>query len=264
VKEEQTLPFDAEHVPVSAKQLQSWSATVAGAEIVLTGPCPRCDHPAPNRVPLHTVALEVAGGSARQTLTAALACTCTEPHPGRPAGTPSGCGCTWTVVVTSRPDGALELAVPAPGPQSQLLAEAAEALRQATPRQLADLRSAGEKWIAGITALYGLLGFASLTGARDSIVKLSTGWQVAVAVTMLVAVCLAALAIYWAYRAAYGWPKTRLVRNDKELLAWYEQQVSAPERAAAFLRTAVGCAGASLGALVVLTGLLWFAPQASH
>lgn len=260
MKEEGTLPFEAEHVTVSPAQLRSWSATAAGAEILFTGPCPRCDHEAPNQVPLHAVALEVAD-SVQRTLTAALACTCTQPHPGRPAGTPSGCGCTWTVVVTSRPDETLELSVPAAGPQSPLLAEAAEAFRQATPRQLADLRSAGEKWIAGITALYGLLGFAGLTGARDAIVKLSTGWQVAVAVTLLVAVSLAALAIYWAYRAAYGWPKTRLVRDDEELLAWYAQQVGAPEQAAAFLRSAVGCAGASLGALVILTGLLWFAPS---
>lgn len=110
---------------------------------------------------------------------------------------------------------------------------------------------------------YGLLGFAGLAGARGTIVQLGTGWQVGVAVTALAAISLAALAIYWAYRAAYGWPKVRSVRDDEELLAWYADQLAAPARSAVMLRAGVRSAGASLGALVVLFGLLWFAPTQS-
>jgi len=255
------LPYRAEPLTIGPAQLRSWTAQAQGIVIALDGPCPRCAHPAPNREPLQTVSFELRTAAPERTRTAALQCTCQQPHPGRPPGLTQGCGSSWTVVIGSESDGSLTLSVPEPGPESQLLADAARALRQATPTQLADMRTAGEKWIAGITALYGLIGFAGVTGARDALVNLSTGWQVAVAVVLLIAVGLAGLAIYWAYQAAYGWPKTRPVRDDEELVAWYEAQLAAPERAASYLRQAVRYAAVSLAALVVLTGIIWFAPQ---
>ena len=64
-------------------------------------------------------------------------------------------------------------------------------------------------------------------------------------------------------RPRTGWPKTRWIDNDAEQeLAWYRDQLSAPQRAADRLRIAVQAAGASLAALLVATGLLWFAPAA--
>ncbi len=251
------IVYSAERVTIDAERLRAWSATKTGAVISLVGRCPRCGHDAPNQVPLRAVALE-SSSLGERTLTASLVCTCVQPHPQRPVEMQRGCGCMWSVVVTNEDDGALRLSAP----NNPALVEAADALRQATLRQLSDLRSAGEKWIAGITALYGLLGFAGLT-ARGAIVQLGTGWQIGVAVAALAAISLAALAVYWAYRAAYGWPKVRSVRNDEELLAWYADQLAAPERSAAMLRAGVRSAGASLGALVVLVGLLWFAPTQS-
>jgi hypothetical protein len=124
------------------------------------------------------------------------------------------------------------------------------------------LRSAAEKWIAGITALYGLLGFAGITTQRSTITQLGRGWQIGIAVASLAAVGLAAWAIYRAYQAAYGWPKTYWIDDDADLVAWYRKQLSAPQRAADHLRSAVQAAGASLAALLVSAGLLWFAPTA--
>jgi len=194
-------------------------------------------------------------------LTIDLQCTCQEPHPQRPDGA-QGCGRSWAGVVTSAGGDALTLS-PLPATADPEAVAAAQALRQAAPQQLADLRSAAEKWIAGITALYGLLGFAGITTQRSTITQLGTGWQISIAVASAAAVGLAAWAIYRAYQAAYGWPKTRWIHDDADLLAWYRNQLSAPERAADHLRSAVQAAGVSLAALLVSAGLLWFAPNAS-
>jgi hypothetical protein len=252
------IVYAAERITIDAEHLRAWSAVKTGAVISLVGRCPRCGHDAPNQVPLRAVALE-SSSLGERTLTASLACTCVQPHPQRPVEMQRGCGRTWSVMVTNGDDGTLRLSALT----SPALVEAAEALRQAALWQLSDLRSAGEKWIAGITAFYGLLGFAGFTAARGTIVQLGTGWQIGVAVAALAAIGLAALAIYWAYRAAYGWPKVRYVRNDEELLSWYADQLAAPGRSAVMLCAGVRRAGASLGALVVLVGLLWFAPTQS-
>jgi hypothetical protein len=253
------IKYVAERITIDAAHLQAWSALPAGAALNLIGPCPVCGHDAPNSIPLQVTALESMTTQASRTLTAALRCTCDQPHPDRPAGVSRGCGRNWIIVVTSSADGQVSLAAPV----DPALVTAAEALRDAAPRQLSDLRSAAEKWIAGITALYGIFGLSGVVITRDSVTKLTTGWQVALGAAALVAVTLAAWAIYWIYRAAYGWPKVRSVRDDKELRAWYSAQLAAPATSAALLRSGVRAAGASLAALTLAVGLLWFAPVAA-
>jgi hypothetical protein len=251
------IPYVVERVVMDVECAARWSATRAGAVISLTGPCPRCDHPAPNQADLQITSLESAAAGTGS-LTVDLECTCGEPHPQRPDNK-RGCGRSWSGVVTSSADGALALS-PLPATADPEAVVAAQALRQAAPQQLADLRSAAEKWIAGITALYGLLGFAGVTTQRSTIAQLSTCWQVGVALASLAAVGLAAWAIYRAYQAAYGWPKTYWIGDDAARIAWYRNQLNAPQRAADCLRMAVQAAGASLAALLVAAGLLWFAP----
>jgi hypothetical protein len=253
------IPYVVESAVMDSACAALWSGTRAGAVMHLEGPCPRCEHRAPNDRSLQITGLEaVAAGPDH--LTVNLQCTCQEPHPQRPDGA-QGCGRTWGGVVTG--SGGDSLTVSAlPATADPEVVAAALALRQAAPRQLADLRSAAEKWIAGITALYGLLGFAGITTQRSTIIQLGTGWQIGIAVASLAAISLAGWAIYWAYQAAYGWPKTYWIKNDQELLDWYRNQLSAPQRAAERLRNAVQAAGASLAALLVSAGLLWFAPTA--
>ena len=253
------ITYVAERTTIDAVHLQAWSASPAGTTLNLTGPCPACGHDAPNSVPLKVTALEAMTTLASRTLTAALRCTCDQPHPDRPADIPRGCGRSWSIVATSAADGRVSLSAPA----DPTLVTAAEALRDAAPRQLGDLRSAAEKWIAGITALYGLFGLAGVVITRDSVAKLTTGWQIAIATSALVAAALAAWSIYWIYRAAYGWPKVRSVRDDDELRAWYAAQLAAPATSAALLQAGVRAAGASLAALTLAVGLLWFAPVAA-
>ena len=255
----ESIPYTDERVVIDQACAARWSGTKAGARMSLSGPCPRCGHPAPNQASLQVTSLEALAPSP-DCLTVDLQCTCQEPHPGRPDGK-DGCGRSWGGVVTSSGGDSLMLS-PLPAAADPEAIAAAQALRQAAPQQLGDLRSAAEKWIAGITALYGLLGFAGVTTERSTIIQLSTGWQVGIALASLAAVGLAAWAIYRAYQAAYGWPKTRWIDNDADQIAWYRDQLSAPERAADRLRTAVQAAGASLAALLVAAGLLWFAPAA--
>ena len=252
------IRYLTERITIDAVHLQAWSASSAGTTLNLTGPCPACGHDAPNNIPLEVTALEVMTAPASRTLTAALRCTCDQPHPDRPADVPRGCGRSWSIVASSSAGGRVSLSALV----DPTLVTAAEALRDAAPRQLGDLRSAAEKWIAGITALYGLFGLAGVVITRDSVTKLTTGWQIAIAAAALVAVALAAWSIYWIYRAAYGWPKTRSVRDDDELRAWYAAQLAAPATSAALLRAGVRAAGVSLAALTVAVGLLWFAPAA--
>ena len=253
------IRYVAERITIDAVHLQAWSASPAGTTLNLAGPCPACGHDAPNSVPLEVTALEAMTPRTSRTLTAALRCTCDQPHPDRPADVPRGCGRNWSIVATSAADGRVSLSSLA----DPALVTAAEALRDAAPRQLGDLRSAAEKWIAGITALYGLFGLAGVVITRDSVAKLTTGWQIAIAASALVAVALAAWSIYWIYRAAYGWPKVRSVRDDDELRAWYAAQLAAPAASAALLRAGVRAAAASLAALTLAVGLLWFAPVAA-
>lgn len=251
------IPYMVERVVIDSVCAAQWSGARAGALMNLSGPCPRCEHPAPNQASLQVTALE-AVAPAPDHLTVDLQCTCQEQHPQRPDDA-QGCGRSWGGVVTSAGGDALTLS-PLPATADPEAAAASQALRQAAPQQLSDLRSAAEKWIAGITALYGLLGFAGITTQRSTITQLGTGWQIGIAVASLAAVSLAAWAIYRAYQAAYGWPKTRWIHDDTDLVAWYRNQLSAPERAADRLRSAVQAAGASLAALLVSAGLLWFAP----
>jgi hypothetical protein len=180
-------------------------------------------------------------------------------HPGRPAGVTTGCGRTWFAVAAAAADGTVSLA-PVPAPPDPALAAAAQALRAAGPQQLADIRNAAEKWIGGVTALFGLFGLAGVLTTRSTLTSLAAGWQAVIAITAAVAAGLAGLAVYRIYRAAYGWPVTYPVNTNQELLAWYDTQGAAPRIQAGYLRDGVRAAGGALLALVVTAGFLLFAP----
>lgn len=251
-----TVKYAAERVTVDSANLAAWSAWVNADTMYFAGPCPVCGHDSPNSIPLKISALEVTAAPQRA-LTVALVCTCEQQHPGRPDSVPRGCGRNWSLTATRDADDKTVRLSPLTDPT---LVAAAQALRDAAPRQLTELRGAAGKWIAGVTALYGLFGLAGISITRNTVASLAVGWQIGIAVSAVAAIALAGLAIYWIYRAAYGWPTVRSVRNDDELREWYSAQLSAPAACGAFLRTGVRTAAASLAVLAVTTGLLWFAP----
>jgi len=256
------IEYAAGPVTVDAAQLAPWHGSAAADVLTLDGPCPACEHPVEDQIPRRFSALERVGRPAPQPLSIQLSCTCAEDHPGRPADVSSGCGRTWFAVAVIADDGAVTLAPPSASADPTLEA-AARALLEAGPKQLADVRSAAEKWIGGVTALFGIFGLTGLVSGRSTLTTLVTGWEVFIGVTAAVSVGLAGLAVYWIYRAAYGWPVTYPVSNDEELRAWYTAQQGAPRVQAALLRDGVRAAGGALVMLVITVGLLWFAPEQS-
>ncbi|MEU5331307.1 hypothetical protein [Streptomyces parvus] len=142
------------------------------------------------------------------------------------------------------------------------LAEAAEAWRTARTHQLAMLREGAEKWSAGIASLLGLLGVLGVSLQADRIARLSYGGKAAVVSLMAVAVVLGGFAVTQSYRAAYGWPRKRVVASDQDLLSWYSSLRTLPGVVAARLRGAVAAAGAALVAVTAATVLPWLMPSA--
>jgi hypothetical protein len=255
-----TIKYVAERVTVNAAQLANWHGSASAAALTLSGPCPECLVNSPHEVPRQFTARESGTAKPAAMMTADLKCACEEPHRDRPSTESTGCGRSWYVRATVAADGGVTLA-PLQAALDPRLAVARKALDDAGPQQLTDLRGAAERWIGGVTALFSLFGLAGVTITRATVTGLSTWWQVGVAIAAATSIGLAGVAIWWIYRAAYGWPVTSPVSTDDEVLAWYEGRLAAPRTQAGYLRRGVGAAGLALTALVVTAGLLWFAPQ---
>jgi len=255
------ITYATERVTVNSAQLVHWNGSASADTISLEGPCPECGDATANEIPRLISGLASRTAQQQQPLlTIEMACACTGEHPGRPSGVTNGCGRNWLAVAAISSNGTVALA-PGPPPMDPQVAAAAQALRAAGPKQLADIRTAAEKWLGGLTALFGLFGLAGVVTSRSTLTSLATGWQVVIAIGVVVSAGLAGLAIYRIYRAAYGWPVTRPVNNDRELLAWYAAQEAAPRVQAACLRDGVRAAGGALIALIITAGLLLLAPS---
>lgn len=253
------ITYATEPITVNSAELAPWHGSASADAISVEGPCPECGHTTANQIPRRISALVRTTGQQPQTVTTELVCACTEEHPGRPSGVTTGCGRSWLAVAAIAANGTVTLSPPPP-PADPQVAEAAQALQAAGPKQLADIRAAAEKWLGGVTTLFGLFGLAGLITSRSTLTTLATGWKVVIAIGVVVAASLAGLAIYRIYRAAYGWPVTRPVSTNQELLAWYATQEAAPRVQAGHLRDGVRAAGAALVALIVTAGLLLLAP----
>lgn len=254
------MVHSAEWIPVSATQLAAWHGRRVGSTLRLDGPCPACRHTATAVVRLTGTAFEgggvpTAGPSA---LTVALTCACGWEHAGQPGEPPRGCGRTWTVTSVTDVAGDVVLR-PADDPY---LAEAAEAWRTSRTDQLTRLRAGAEKWTAGIASLLGLLGVLGVGLEANRIAGLTDGGKTAVAALMAAVVVLGGFAVVQGYRAAYGWPRTRAVASDQDLVSWYSSLRALPSATAARLRGAVIAAGAALVAVTAATVLPWLLPLA--
>jgi hypothetical protein len=249
------IKYAAERVDAGQAQLAGWTGWDSGRDIRLTGPCPACGDSSPFAVAQQFTALEARPAGPRA-LSVSLGCTCDQPHDGQPDGV-AGCGRHWSCTATIAASGQVALSALA----DPVLVAAADALRAAGTTQLAGLRGAAEKWIGGVTALFSLFGLAGVVATRGAVAGLATGWQVVIALAAAASVALAGWSVFCTYRAAYGWPVTRVIADNDELRDWYAAREAAPRVQAGFLRDGVRAAGAALAALTVTLGLLWFAPQ---
>lgn len=254
VKNLSFLSHQNEHVQATAEQARTWTVTSVGPTLHLSGECPACGHDSPNDVPVTVVELESTSAKSGGSLTIALRCSCIERHNGRPAGMAQGCGRSWEFIVMTWADGS-KTVTPANDP---ILTAAAAALREEAPKQAHGLRASAEKWIGGIVTLYTLFGLASISVAKDSITSLPEAARITVGLLVLGALIGAAFAVYCAYRGAYGFPVVHQIANDQDLRKWYYQRSAVPGAIAALINRAVAMALASLAALGLAVGVIWF------
>lgn len=244
-----------------AKQAAAWSISLSepGRELVASGDCPECRHRT-----RYTVRSEIStagaavGGSVpvERRTTRKIPCACRGNHGSHPAGL-AGCGRWWLVdVVRSDDDSGWHLE---PAQDDRMLA-AAEALNDAAATQLTEVRSAVEKWLPGLAALYGLFGLAAVVSGRGNGAKLPVGERWVVGAFALAGLGATVLSITCGYRAAYGWPRTVKVMTNEQLQTWYEERNSRAGKAVGLFRTALVYALAALIALLVAAGTLWVWP----
>jgi len=142
------------------------------------------------------------------------------------------------------------------------LRAASDELNRVVSKQVDSLHTAGEKWIAGVTALLGLYGVAGIAIGKDSVKGLNSGWKIFAACVAFAGLAAAICSIWFAYKAAYGWPKEVDVSSDAKLLAWYSQWTHRASTVGEMIRSSVIAAMAALFLLAIVTGIIWFGPAA--
>jgi hypothetical protein len=142
-----------------------------------------------------------------------------------------------------------------PGPAER---RAAEKLESIGANELVRVRDAATKWQAGLASLVALVTTVFAIKGPSTVEGLTTGYRIAVAALTLLAILLAVGALLLASRAAHGLPQRRKVPTDiTQVLNWdHEEAVLAAAR----LRWAVNCFGASVLLLATTTGVMWLAP----
>lgn len=253
-----------EEVVLTEAELPTWKVEggMEGKGLVAHGKCPACGHDTDGRLDAEVVISVKAGESAGDStsVTRMLHCVCRgHPHDGRPEKLTRGCGRRWALTAVRGHTGGWGPALP----PSTKLVEAARSL-DAASLSLPAVRASAEKWLPGITALYALLGLAGVVTGRDAVKDLSTTGRLGVLAALAVGFTLAALAVWFGYGAAYGWPKVATLKHDEALLKWAQERETTGVRIApALMARAVRCAVASAAALLVGVGISWLGPTPS-
>lgn len=253
------IPYETVKVTITPLDAAIWSIKRAdpSGKLFAVGPCPACKVPLALPVTMRLTTTASAGYRDAVTITRTFHCACAEEHSGRPAVTPEGCGRSWSLTIVQ--EGSVYKVVP--GDQS--LEVATLELERVASGQVTALQTAGEKWIAGVTAILGLLGVSGIAFGKDAVAGLTTPAKT-IAVTLLgLAVIAAVTAVYFAYAAAYGWPKDIDVSNDQKLRKWYESWTGRASAIAVRIRYAVTAAITALAFLVITVGVIWFGGKAS-
>jgi hypothetical protein len=145
--------------------------------------------------------------------------------------------------------------------------DAAEALKANLGERLTIVRGRAEKWLAGITALTGLLTTVLVVKGPQSVRDLGLNWRIAVGALVLAALSALIYATVQAYWSAYGSP-TELnevmpspVTGLAERLLTVRQAVA--KDAQQQFRKALKATVAGTAALAIAVGITWFAPTAT-
>lgn len=246
-------------IRITQQQLAGW--TVAGDPLGLraSGPCAECGHEFSVQIiadVVSSVALDTAPVPPEARTTRRFGCGCLADHEGRPASVPGGCGRWWLATVV-KGDGDGRKLIPAP---DEALAGAASALEQATRDEMTAVRGWAEKWLPGVAALYGLFGLAGVVLGKDAFKGIGPFGLIVAALAIAAGLICTVAAIWFGYRAAFGWMSARSVATDAELEEWYRQRRAAVVTAPAHLRNSVIAASGALVLLLVAVGVIWFWP----
>lgn len=248
-------------VPDEAQIRATWKPTppTGGEPLKWRGPCVVCTH-------LHTVEVpdRVVEGAVPQAAPVPVSvqvrlfpCLCPAAHEGRPEGVLGGCGRYWLGRVEHHADGTYTLSVESD--LSQL--PQARALDEAFRTEGVRARTLAEKWVGGLTALLGLLSVSSIATGANAAKQVREDLRWLVFAAAVLALVSAALALVFAYRAAFGSPRNTPVRDRSEEHRWYRRQRFAAPRAVRQLRTSFVLTLVSLLFAFAVAGLLWFLPR---
>jgi hypothetical protein len=145
--------------------------------------------------------------------------------------------------------------------------EAAELLDRNEARRLEIVRGRAEKWVAGLTALTGLLASVLVVKGPTSLRDLTLPWRILVALLSALALGALTFATYRAYQSAFGDPG-RLDELSPQPLTGLAIRLARARRRAAqaaqdHLRDAVGAGLIALALLALATGITLFAPTST-
>jgi hypothetical protein len=260
------IPYEADvRIRMTPAQVAAWEIVPSGQVLIASGPCAACGDITKGEF-AQQVTTSASSGEGRSLVplderaTRQLICACTGDHPDRPTGITDGCGRYWllTAVQDESPLGwGLSADV------DETMAGAATALNVATRDELTAVRTSAEKWLPGVTALYGLFALSGVIFGKDALDGLADWARLLIAILTLAGLVAIAYAIYQGYRAAYGWPTTADVSTDEKLVAWFKARQRAPAIARVHLRNALIGACIALGCLFAAAGAIWFGPPAS-
>lgn len=138
----------------------------------------------------------------------------------------------------------------------------AQALDQALPKELAEVRERGKNWVGALTALTGLLAVTTVLKGPETTTDLVWWYRLFVALLSIGGLVVLALGVRSAYTAAYGAPGEELDVNRSQVTGLYARVLQIRERAADAARATLkrgltqGLAGVAL--VMAATLLTWF------
>ncbi|MFD4657078.1 hypothetical protein ACFWP2_15790 [Kitasatospora sp. NPDC058444] len=185
-------------------------------------------------------------------------CACNQGHPVKDSDVPErSCGSWWLVTIAVKPD----VVPPVRAGTDASLLPALRAVQEVTASEESAVRGSAEKWIAGVTAVFGLFGLVGVAVGKDSLTGLDDWARALAGAAIAVALGSAGWAVYCTSRVAYGWPVTVDIGNDALLIHWFDERRTHLDRAAKRLRRGVAWSAVCLGLLFAAVGLIWFGPR---
>jgi hypothetical protein len=250
------VDYRKQRVDVTARDLRDW--TLDHDTKIASGPCPACgdnvQYEYQPDIVVSSGGFLVKPSSPDDGTPRTIPCNCGQVHVDSAKVEHQECGRSWVVRVM--PEGSHPALIPEQDPVAKALADQiAEYDRKS---ELTMVRAAADKWVAGVTALLGLLGLSGIAFGKDAFTDLTTTARIVLIVILVIAVVTAAWAVVSIYRAAYGWPRTLNASNLPSLKRVFKLLSGEPGDAAGSLRRGVHAALLALVLLCAGAGVVAF------